>query len=118
VTVSHAWARRSPARRRVWRRPGGEGTRPLATLTAGAAIDVGALALTAPDVPAATVQRLELEVQARDGRTVARSYLDVSLLPRPAAPDAAVTLWADSAALAGHLRGLAAEPADGAGGLP
>ena len=90
----------------VWRWPGGDGTRPLATLTAGDALDVGALTLTAPAVTAAAVQRLELEVQARDGRTVARSYLDLSLLPRPAAPDPAVALWADNADLADHLRGL------------
>ncbi len=106
VTVSHGMGAVLTGATLVWRWPGGDGMRPLATLTAGAAIDVGALALTAPAVTAATVQRLELEVQARDGRTVARSYLDLSLLPRPAAPDAAVTLWADSVPLAGHLRGL------------
>ena len=59
VTVSHGMGAPLTGAALVWRPAldllgwtGGGGTRPLATLTAGAAVDVGALALTAPDVPA------------------------------------------------------------------
>ncbi|MCC7361096.1 MAG: hypothetical protein IT317_16550 [Anaerolineales bacterium] len=106
VSVSHGMGAPLRGAALAWRWPAGDGRRPLPDLEAGQVADAGALVLLAPEVSSATVQRLELEVLAADGRVAARSYLDLSLLPRPATPDPAVTLWADSPALADHLRGL------------
>jgi hypothetical protein len=106
LAVSHGMGPRLNGSSLVWRWPGGSGSLLLADLQAGEVLDAGPLKLTAPDVSVGTLQRLELEVQSSAGQVVARSYLDLSLLPRPAVPSPGLKLWTEDADLAHYLREL------------